>query len=127
MQQISFGYPRRGLDGHFNTIRLGRSWVEKVKPGDVVELVDARSKRVLKLATVSGVLVGALREMAQVHGAWAHNWKLDTGLWLSGNANAKLLIASMCKRYPPNRCTEDSIVSVIYMKVIDEVPPETAP
>jgi hypothetical protein len=110
MEQLSFGYPRRGLEGHFCTFRLGQAAVKKFAPGDQVELVDARSRKVLKVATVSGVLVGVLSEMAIVHGRWAHNWK-------EFDQPADLLVASMKKRYPPNRVQEHSVCSVIYMHV----------
>jgi hypothetical protein len=110
MEQLSFGYPRRGLEGHFCTFRLGQAAVKKFAPGDQVELVDARSRKVLKVATVSGVLVGVLSEMAIVHGRNAHNWR-------EFEDPSALLVASMIRRYPPKRCTETSICSVIYMKV----------
>jgi NADPH-dependent ferric siderophore reductase len=109
--QIAFGYPRRGLEGTFNTFRLGSSWEQKCQPNDVVDLVDARSKKVLKRATVLRVFVGTLTELAAVHARWAHNWK-D----YPPERQAALLVESMKKRYPPNRVTDSSIVSVIYLR-----------
>lgn len=109
--QIAFGYPRRGLEGTFNTFRLGSGWAERCKPSDVVDIIDARSKRVLKQATVLRVFVGTLSEVAQLHAQWAHNWKDHPE-----DRRASLLVESMKKRYPPNRVRDDSIVSVIYLK-----------
>lgn len=109
--QLSFGYPRRGLDGQFNTFRLGASWATKVAPGDVVELVDARSKRPLKLATVVSVTTGQLDQMAKLHAHSTHNWKNHPE-----DERPGLLIASMTKRYPPGRVKDHSVVSVIYLQ-----------
>lgn len=113
---IAFGYPRRGLTGEFATFRLGARAAEKHPPGTVVELVDSRTKRPLKRATVVSVHVGALTDLAVVHAHQAHNWKEHP----EGD-RANLLIFSMMRRYPPGRCTHDSVCSVLYLKEIDEV------
>lgn len=110
LPQLAFSYPRRGLEGRFNTIRLGVGAVEDCRPGKVVELVDARTKKVLGRATVERLHIGHLFEMAHEHIAWAHNFK-DV---VPRPAPADL-IASMKKRYPPGRVNEDSVVTVIYL------------
>lgn len=108
---LKFSYPRRGLDGQFNTFRLGRRLSETLRPGDTVELVDSRTAKLLKRATVTSVHVGLLIEMARQHAALAHNWKL-----YPEEDRTALLVASLKKRYPPGRVREDSIVSVIYFE-----------
>lgn len=110
-KQIAFSYPRRGLEGQFNTFRLGASWATKVAPGDLVELVDSRSKKLLKLATVVSVTTGQLDQMAKLHAHSAHNWKNHPEAERPG-----LLVASLTKRYPPGRVSESSVVSVIYLQ-----------
>lgn len=115
---IAFGYPRRGLAGDFNTIRLGLSWVAKCEPGAQVELICSRSKKLLKRATVVSVHTGTLLEMASLHAHQAHNWKEHPEADRSA-----LLVTSMMKRYPPGRCTETSMVSVIYLKEEPECTP----
>lgn len=107
---LAFSYPRRGLVGEFNTFRLGRAWAD-CPIGQVVELVDSRSKKLLKLATVVSVHVGTLTEMAALHAHQAHNWKDHPA-----DERSALLIASMKRRYPPNRVRDDSTVAVIYLK-----------
>ena len=111
MTQISFGYPRRGLTGVFNTFRLGLSWIMKCPKGESVELVDSRSKKVLAKATVLRVFTGPLNELAPAHARWAHNWKDHPE-----DQRADLLIASMMKRYPPGRVSQTSVCSVIYLR-----------
>jgi hypothetical protein len=114
---ISFSSPRRGLSGRFNTFRFGTGAAKKLTPGLQVDLIDARSKKVLKRAAVTEVHVGSLREMAALHSAHAHNWKE-----FPEDERAALLTASMLRRfkhYGPIRCSEDSICSVIYLKEIE--------
>lgn len=109
MRTIKFSYPRRGLTGSFNTFRLGTSCAN-LNPGDPVELVDSRSQKLLTRATVTGVCVGPLDVMAAQHAHQAHNWKERPA-----DQRAELLIASMKKRYPPNRVKETSVVTVLYL------------
>lgn len=109
--QLAFGYPRKGLSGEFNTFRLGTTWATKCPPGSTVELVCARSKKLLGTATVRFIVVGKLDEMAPRFADLAHNWK---GHPVPSERPA-LLVASMKKRYPPNRVRDDSLVSVIFL------------
>lgn len=108
---IKFSYPRRGLTGDFNTFRLGRKLGQTLVPGEVVELVDSRTAKLLKRAIVTAVHTGQLDQMAQLHAGQAHNWKEHPEA-----ERPALLVASMKRRYPPGRCVDTSIVSVIYMK-----------
>lgn len=111
---IPFGYPRRGLTGRFATFRLGRAWAERVAPGDTVELVDARTQRPLKRATVLSVHQGTLDAMASLHAAHAHNWRDHPE-----TERPALLQASLAKRYPPGRVKATSVVTVIYLETHD--------
>lgn len=114
--KIRFGYPRRGLQGRFNTFRLGLGMTKQVIPGDQVELVDSRSEKLLKRAMVTAVHTGPLDEMALQHAHQAHNWKAHPP-----EDQAALLVASMKKRYPPGRVNDRSPVTVIYL---EEIPDE---
>lgn len=111
LPKLAFSYPRRGLEGRFNTFRLGVSCVDSCRPGREVELVDARSGKVLKRAVVETLHIGLLIDMASLHADAAHNWK-DHPVRAE---RPGLLIASMKKRYPPNRVRDDSVVTVVYL------------
>jgi hypothetical protein len=106
--QIKFSYPIRGLEGSFVTFRLGARAAATLQPGTEVELVNSRTGKLLKLATVTQTFTGQLNQMASLHAHQAHNWKTHPEAERPG-----LLIASMIKRYPPGRCVDTSIVSVI--------------
>lgn len=114
--QIKFSYPRRGLSGRFNTFRLGTG-LSSLLMGEQVDLVDARTGKLLKRATVVGVSVGQLVPMAHAHAHLAHNWKDHPE-----DQRPDLLMASMKRRYPPNRVVDTSIVTVIELEVPDDVP-----
>ena len=108
---IKFSYPRRGLDGHFNTFRLGAKLSQSLAPGDEVDLVDARTAKVLKRATVTSVHTGQLESMAPQHAHLSHNWKNHPE-----DSRATTLMESFVRRYPPGRARRDSIVTVVYLK-----------
>lgn len=112
--QLKFSYPRRGLTGQFNTFRLGARAGQQCSPGTELELVDSRSGKLIKRATVTAVFTGPLNEMAQQHAHQAHNWKDH-----EPEQRPALLMNSLAKRYPPNRVRDTSIVSVIYMQEIE--------
>lgn len=112
--QIKFGHPRRGLEGQFNTFRLGQG-PKDLSPGCEVELVDARSGKLLKRAAVLDIQRGPLDVMAPLHAHAAHNWKT-----YPEDQRSELLKASLAKRYPPGRVREDSPVTVIYLEVLNE-------
>lgn len=116
--QLKFSYPRRGLSGRFNTFRLGTA-AARLPVGELVELVDSRTGRVLKRATVQSVSVGQLRDMALLHAHNAHNWKDHPE-----EQRSDLLMASLKRRYPPNRVVDTSIVTVIELL---EVPDDRVP
>jgi hypothetical protein len=120
MKSIKFSYPRRGLTGEFNTFRLGAKLSQELAPGEVVELIDARTSKLLKRATVTGVHTGQLVPMAQQHAHLAHNWKEHPEA-----ERSSLLVASLKKRYPPGRARDDSVVTVVYMR--EEHEPNTPP
>jgi hypothetical protein len=120
--QIAFGYPRRGLEGLFNTFRLGVVAASKYPPGAVVDLVDSRSGKLLGRATVLNAHTGVLRDMADAHASNAHNWKGVAFTFDFERADA--LIASMKKRYPPGRVKDNSVTTVIYLQKIEDAPTE---
>jgi hypothetical protein len=113
MKIIKFSYPRRGMTGVFNTFRLGSKWAVECPAGTDVELVDARSGKLLKRATVLSVHLGTLEGLAPLHAEWAHNWR-D----YPETERPALLIASMKKRFFPGRVLDNSPCSVIYLREI---------
>jgi hypothetical protein len=111
--QIRFSYPRRGLTGQFTTFRLGAKLGRTLTLGEVVDLVDSRTAKLLTRATVTSVFTGQLDAMAQLHAGQAHNWRE----YPEADRPA-LLVASMKKRWVPGRVLDTSVVTVIYLEEI---------
>lgn len=108
---IEFSPPMEGIEGEFNTFRLGGAWAKRVVPGDTVWLMDKKQFLIFGSATVTEIHVGKLNEMSDLYACHNHNQK---GLDPEG-AN-KRLITNMIKRYGPNMCDENKRVTVICMR-----------
>jgi hypothetical protein len=80
-----------------------------------LELIDARTLKSLTHATVVSVHVGSLTDMAKLHAHQAHNWKDHPK-----DEQSALLVASMMRRYPPGRVLNNSVVTVIYLREVDD-------
>lgn len=116
MQTIAFSHPRRGLNGTFATFRLGARWANKLTAGEVVDLVDARTKKPLLRAEVVNVHTGELAQMAATHAKAAHNWQEHPE-----DERADLLLASMRRRFKhwgPSRTSDTAPCSVIFLREI---------
>lgn len=100
-----------GLEGTFNTFRLGLRYSKVLKPGDKVLLIDKAKMVCFGRATVKKVVVGKLRDMANFYAHDNHNQK-ET---LPEQAPDSL-VANMMKRYGPHICNENKKVTVIYLK-----------
>jgi len=61
-----------GLDGVFNTFRLGVSWFNRLSPGVIVGLVNAETNEVFGKAKVLQVLHGSFDEMVEKHSHMNH-------------------------------------------------------
>jgi hypothetical protein len=110
MRIIEFSPPMSGLDGEFNTFRLGIAWSKRLMPGDLVCLMNKKEFLLMGHAEVTAVHVGKLSDMSALHARRNHNQ-----LGLPPDGAGERLIANMIKRYGPHKCLYDSKVTVIYM------------
>lgn len=108
---IDFSPPMSGIAGEFNTFRLGVAWSKRLNPGEQVLLMDKKLYSVMGSAKVMGVTVGSLSEMGALYGSQNHNQK-----HLPKEGAGERVATAMIKRYGPNRCCEDSKVTVIHLK-----------
>jgi hypothetical protein len=107
---IEFYPPMQGLDGRFNTFRLGLAWSKRVSKGDYVLLLDNKTKVAFARARVTGVHTGTLCEMAKLYAHLNHNQRHDPS-----NARQNIVTALM-KRYGPQMVTVDKKVTVIDLR-----------
>lgn len=114
MRVIEFSPPMSGIDGEFNTFRLGVAWSKRVAPGDTVLLIDRKQFSVIGKAQVTDVKVGSLRDMSALHARHNHNQK-----GLDPQGADERLMSNMIKRYGPHKCLHTTKVTVIGMKRIE--------
>lgn len=70
---ITFSPPIIGLQGRFNTMRMGRAWMEKLVIGESkVALVNGRTFEIIGLALVENLAVGFWDAMVELHAAENH-------------------------------------------------------
>lgn len=111
---VEFAPPMSGIEGEFNTFRLGGAWVKRVEVGDKIALMDKKECALIGYAVITGVHKGKLRDMSAQHGFHNHNQR-----HLPVEGAGERVIAAMQKRYGPNRCTENSIVTVLDMRRLE--------
>lgn len=64
---LVFRPPMVGLDGQFNTFRLGSAWFNRLLPGVIVGLVNASDNKVFGRARVLSVIDGDFDKMCEEH------------------------------------------------------------
>lgn len=110
---IDFSPPMSGIDGSFNTFRLGGTWSRRVQVGERVGLLDNKQMCLIGFATVTGVHTGKLNELSALHACRNHNQK-----HLPSDGAGERLMQAMIKRYGPHKCRENSLVTVIELEEI---------
>lgn len=111
MRVIEFSPPMSGLDGEFNTFRLGIAWSKRLAPGEIVLLIDKKQFLVIGHAEVTAIQVGELSDMSALHARRNHNQ-----IGLDPDGAGERLIANMMRRYGPHKLSHTSRVTVIYLK-----------
>jgi hypothetical protein len=103
-----------GLDGEFNTFRLSTLFAKNCKAGDLVYLMDEKSRLVFGIAEVVGITKMPLGEACVVHAAKNHTQKgLDPT-----DAPARLY-AIVQKIYGPHIATPEKACIVIDLKRLE--------
>lgn len=114
LRVVEFTPPMSGLDGEFNTFRLGVAWSKRVVPGDEVLLLDKKTFSIIGRAEITEIHVGTLIDMSALHALRNHNQ-----LGLDPEGAGERLRANMIRRYGPQKCGPESKVTVMQMKRID--------
>lgn len=112
---IDFHPPILGLDGEFNTFRLGRTWSKRLKAGDHVLLTDRKNSVVFGRAEVTAVHTGPLGEMCKAHAIHNHTQREST----PEQAPERLLKEVLQKLYGPHIAHETKASVVIYLRRLE--------
>jgi hypothetical protein len=100
-----------GLDGEFNTIRLGMTYAKKLNAGDLVFLLDEKERKVFGTAEVVSVETDKLGEICLNHAAKNH-----TELASTDGHEAERLFKLLQKIYGPHIATPEKKATVIYLR-----------
>lgn len=114
MRIIDFAPPMSGIEGEFNTFRLGPAWSKRVESGEIVILMDKKQCSSMGYAEVTAIHVGKLLEMSTLHARRNHN---QIGLDTEGAGER--LIANMMRRYGPAKCGHTKTVTVVYLRKLE--------
>lgn len=114
MRVILFSSPILNIEGQFNTIRLGGKLTRELEPQQEVLLIDANKTTVICKALVESTVSGPLNDIAEAHAALNHNQK-----HLDPVEAPSRLKQAMIKRYGPHKVRDNSTVSVIYLRVLE--------
>ena len=112
---ISFVPPHVGLEGEFNTFRIGMKLHRQLKAGDFVSLLDTKEQAIFGRAQVISTDMGTLAEVCAIHAPKNHSELPNTD---PHNAPARLF-ALVQKLYGPHIAGVQKKTSVIYLKRIE--------
>jgi len=111
---IGFVPPMVGMDGEFNTFRMGGVLFRALNPGDEVFLLDEKKKVVFGRAVVTELDNGPLMEMCVIHGERNHTQlSQDNSLAPIG------ILQVMQKIYGPHIATPKRNSTVIYLRRLE--------
>lgn len=112
---IKFAPPHIGLDGEFNTFRIGTKLHRQLKAGDFVSLLDTKEEAIFGRAQVVSTDLGTLAEMCAIHSPNNHT---EIPAPDKQNSPARLF-AYVQKLYGPHIAGFSKKTSVIYLKRIE--------
>lgn len=108
---IGFRPPHIGLEGSFNTFRLGGFYAKNLTVGEKVLLIDEKDRITIGVCVVESVEMGPLADMLERH---AHENHTQKGR-LDGK-HVEELGKVMRKIYGPQCATDNRLTSVIGLR-----------
>lgn len=115
MRVIDFVPPVIGIEGEFNTLRLGLFYMKRLKIGDRIALLDSKDKMIIGFADVTKLYNGPLGELCMEHAPQNHTQKSEPETQAPAN-----LLRIIQKFYGPHIATYDKKGVVIYLRRVDE-------
>lgn len=113
IQVIGFIPPVVGIDGEFNTFRMGRK-LSKLPEGEDVLLMDEKKKAVIGMAKVTYVDSGTLSEMRVLYASQNH-----TELATKSENPSESLYKTILKIYGPHIVNPSKIFTVVGLRRVE--------
>lgn len=115
---LTFRKPLKGLEGEFNTFRLGPAWAHRVAPGVIVGLGNRdENDRIFGKAVVTKVHFGGYEEMCKKFAKDNHMLVEST---MTRKAAAEAMTKIMRNAYGKIVVEQAEDISVIYFKRLPE-------
>jgi hypothetical protein len=114
IQTIGFVPPVEGIDGNFNTFRLGGTLATRLTSGQEVLLLNEKTKMVFGRAEVLSVHMGKLREMCAMHARFNHRELAN-----DADGAPDRLFSYLTKLFGPHIATDNKRCTVIYLKRLE--------
>lgn len=108
---IGFSAPVIGVDGEFNTIRLGMFFYKKLSIGDSVLLMNEKEREAFGVAQVTQVICSGIGELCLLYGHQNH-----TQLDLDQEGAAQRLYQALMRIYGPHKMKPESKGTAIFLK-----------
>ena len=111
---IGFVSPVFGVEGEFNTFRIGSFYAKRLSPGDVVYLLNEKEKIIFGKAEVLRVEAGPVGEMCVLYAHQNH-----TELSNNPVTAPERLYATPRKIYGPHVLTVNKKATVVFLKRLE--------
>lgn len=113
MQERVIGFipPIVGIDGEFNTFRLGQKLFKNLTVGERVFLLDEKNRTVVGEAGVIKTDFGTLADMCLIHGHRNHTEVSNDEM-----GAPERLFKTICEIYGPHIATPQKKTTVIYLR-----------
>lgn len=111
---IGFVPPIVGIDGEFNTFRLGQKLFTDIVIGERVFLMDEKNRKVVGEAEVIKTDIGTLADMCLIHGHRNH-----TEIGKDEMGAPERLFKTVQKIYGPHIATLHKKTTVIYLRRLE--------
>jgi hypothetical protein len=111
---IDFYPPIIGLEGDFNTVRIGLAWMKRLNVGDEVYLSDNKERKVIGKAVVTDIQKGKLQEICNTHAESNHTQLNQPDM--DQEDKSRNLLAIVQKFYGPQIATPTKMATVIYLR-----------
>lgn len=110
---IGFRPPIVGLNGVFNTLRVGETWMTRVEPGTLVTLINTVNNEVLGYAKVVRLHTGPFDEMVKKHAHRNHIGKSTTD-------NPIETVNHVLRKAHGHFLNDDSRLTAIYLERVED-------
>lgn len=111
---IGFMPPMIGLERQFNTLRVGKGWFERLRPGDKIALVNTKTEKIEGYAEVTHVYYGNYNDMLERHAVYNH-----VACKRAPGQSAQSYVGEVLRKAHGHFLSENSTLTAIYLRRLE--------